>query len=174
MSKSYHVIGVYKTRQGATNAIEHLVREGFPRDNISMLLSEEARKKWFAVDEHTKAVQGAAVGGIAGGALGAVLMGLTAAGTVVVPGIGLVISGPLLAALTGAGAGGAAGTAVGSLVGLGIPEREVKHISRSLKENAIAVGVQVEDAKHAERAREVFTETGALQQETQGGRHLEL
>jgi Na+/serine symporter len=174
MSKPYHVIGIYKTRQGASNAVDHLVREGFARENVSVLLSEEARTKWFALDKHTKAVEGAAVGGLTGGALGALVLGLTAAGSVAIPGIGVLISGPLLAAITGAGAGGAAGSAVGGLLGLGIPEREVKHITRSLKDHCIAVGVQVEDVQSAERAREVFTDTGAIQQATQEGRRIEL
>lgn len=168
----YHVIGVYKTRDGASAAVDRLLDEGFGRDRVSVLVSEEAKDRWLTVSTHTKAAEGAAAGGVAGGALGALIIGLTSAGAVAIPGIGLLISGPLLAALAGAGAGGAAGTAVGGLVGLGFSESEIKHVAGKLKEDCIAVGVQVADKGSAHRAGEIFEETGALQTTSQAGRRL--
>ena len=78
-------------------------------------------------DHETKALKGAGTGAAIGGTAGAVLAAITAVGTsLVIPGLGLVIAGPLVAAFAGAGAGGTAGGLIGALVGHGIPEDRAK------------------------------------------------
>ena len=46
--------------------------------------------------------------------------------SLVIPGLGLIIAGPLAAGLAGAGAGGITGGLIGALVGSGIPEDRAK------------------------------------------------
>jgi len=46
--------------------------------------------------------------------------------SIALPGLGLVIAGPVAASMAGAGAGGAAGNLVGALIGWNIPEERVK------------------------------------------------
>ncbi|WP_206047068.1 YsnF/AvaK domain-containing protein, partial [Noviherbaspirillum denitrificans] len=78
-----------------------------------------------------------------GGPRGAVLAAATAAGTsLALPGLGLVIAGPLAAAAAGAGAGAATGGLLGALVGWGIPEERVKHYESGLKQGGILMGVR--------------------------------
>jgi hypothetical protein len=47
---------------------------------------------------------------------------------------GMIVAGPIAAALAGAGAGAVAGGAIGALVGAGIPEERVKEYESGLKD----------------------------------------
>lgn len=58
--------------------------------------------------------------------------------SIAIPGLGLVIAGPLAGAI--AGAGGAAGGLVGALVGWGIPEERVKRYESGIKNGEILMG----------------------------------
>ena len=86
--------------------------------------------------------------------VGATLAAIAAIGTsLVLPGLGLVIAGPLAAGLAGAGAGGVTGGLIGALIGAGIPEERVKHYEEGIKHGGILMGVTPrsdEDARHFE------------------------
>jgi uncharacterized membrane protein len=60
---------------------------------------------------------------------------------VLLPGLGLVVSGPILAALAGAGAGGATGGLAGALIGWGIPEERAKMYESGIREGGTVLGV---------------------------------
>src|SRR4029078_10346792 len=84
--------------------------------------SEATRSKEFALQARTHAADGAGVGGAVGGVVGAVLAAIVAVGsTIILPGLNLVIAGPIAAALAGAGAGAATGGVIGALIGWGSP-----------------------------------------------------
>ena len=78
-------------------------------------MSDATRDKYFRTHPlGTKAAEGTAVGGTIGGTLGAVVGGIAAIGAnLFLPGVGLVVWGPIAGALAGAGAGGAVGGLVG-------------------------------------------------------------
>ena len=59
-----------------------------------------------------------------------------------IPGLGLVIAGPAVAALAGAGAGVATGGLIGALVGWGVPEERVQHYEQGIKDGGILMGVK--------------------------------
>jgi hypothetical protein len=86
--------------------------------------------------------------------LGAVIGGIAAIGTnVLLPGLGLVVAGPIAAALLGAGAGGATGGLVGALIGWGIPEERAKYYEEGIRKGGTVVGVKPrtpEDADYFE------------------------
>ena len=91
---------------------------------------DEARNQHFpkmaaTTELGSKAAEGAGIGAVAGGGLGALLMGLAAAGFAI-PGLPIIAMGPLAAALTGAGTGGGVGALIGALVGSGIPEERAR------------------------------------------------
>jgi hypothetical protein len=73
-----------------------------------------------------------------GATLGAVLAIGT---TLVIPGLGLVIAGPIAAALAGGGAGAVTGGIIGGLVGLGIPEPNAQAYQEALREGGVVLGV---------------------------------
>jgi hypothetical protein len=115
-------------------------------------MTDEARKRHFAgtgarSELGNKALEGAGVGAGVGAVTGGVLAAIAAAATVAVPGLGLVVAGPIAAALAGAGAGAVTGGAVGALVGAGIPEDRMKEYETGLKEGGIVMGVNPRTAE---------------------------
>jgi hypothetical protein len=114
-------------------------------------MTDEARKQHFAggatSELGNKALEGAGVGAGVGAVTGGALAAIAAAATVAVPGIGLVVAGPIPAALAGAGAGAVTGGAIGALVGAGIPEDRIKEHESGLKEGGIVIGVKPRTAE---------------------------
>lgn len=113
----------------------------------------------FAVNEASKAPEGATAGATVGGALGGILMGLVATGIILIPGVNVVAAGPLLAVLAGIGGGGTVGGLLGGLVGMGIPEHEAKLVEQGLERGSVLVGVRA----HADRvdvARKLLQDAG--------------
>ena len=138
-SSSKMVTGLFRDRDSAERAYNDIAARGYGRDDLNLVMSDETRKRHFLNAETpqtelgSKAAEGAGVGAGIGGAVGATLAAIAAIGTsLVVPGLGLVIAGPLAAGLAGAGAGGAAGGLIGALIGAGIPEERVKHYEAGL------------------------------------------
>src|SRR5215470_3383403 len=108
MAKNF-VSGFFKTRAAAEAAVDAIIKRGYTRDDISVLMSDATKNKEFAVETRTHAADGLGIGGAIGGTVGAVLAAIVAVGTsLVIPG-GIVVAGPIAAALAGAGAGGATG-----------------------------------------------------------------
>jgi hypothetical protein len=142
------VTGIFRDRDTAERAYGDLSARGYGKDDLNLVMSDETRKRYFLGDGRqetelgTKAAEGAGIGAGIGGAVGATLAAIAAIGTsLVLPGLGLVIAGPLAAGLAGAGAGGAAGGLIGALIGAGIPEERIKHYEEGIKQGGILMGV---------------------------------
>lgn len=158
---SQMVTGLFRDRDSAERAYSTLSERGYSHDDINIAMSDDTRKKHFSgsnadTELGNKAAEGAGVGSAIGGTLGAIAAGIAAVGTsLAIPGLGLVVAGPIVAALAGAGAGGITGGLIGALVGWGIPEERVKHYETGIKEGGILMGVKPrndEDAMHIESA----------------------
>ncbi|CAN5888549.1 hypothetical protein BH11PSE8_BH11PSE8_32950 [soil metagenome] len=105
---------------------------------------------------------------------GAIAAAVAAIGTsLVLPGLGLVVAGPLAAAIAGAGAGAgaAAGGIVGALIGWSIPEERVKKYGEGIKNGGVLMGVRPrndEDASYLEetwkshRAQDNYRPSGGI------------
>ncbi|MFN2454411.1 MAG: hypothetical protein ABR577_09345 [Pyrinomonadaceae bacterium] len=142
------VTGMFRDRESAEKAYSSLSSRGYGKDDVNVLMSDETRNKHFGSDTGTtselgdKALEGAGVGSAIGGTVGAVLASIAAIGTTIaLPGLGLLVAGPLAAAFAGAGAGGLTGGLVGALVGSGIPEDRAKAYESGIKEGGIVMGV---------------------------------
>ena len=141
------VTGLFPDRDSAERAYGSMVERGYGQDDINLIMSDETRKKHFAVDDRetelgNKALKGAGTGAAIGGTVGATLAAIAAIGTTLaLPGLGLLVAGPIAAALAGAGAGGATGGLIGALIGAGIPEERVKHYEEGIKKGGIMMGV---------------------------------
>lgn len=156
------VTALFDSRAAAEGAVDAILRNGFTRQDISVVMTDDARTKHFALETGTQAAQGAGVGGAVGGAVGAVVAAIAAVGTnLVLPGLGLVIAGPIAAALAGFGAGGAAGGLVGALVGAGIPEHRAKAYEAGLAAGGILIGVEAQTDRDAERVEKLLEGFGA-------------
>ena len=138
--------GMFADRDSTEKAYNALQERGYTNDEISMVMSDKTRKAHFADDGDTeigtKAAEGAGKGSAIGGTIGAIAGVVAAIGTsIVIPGLGLVIAGPIAAGLAGAGAGGITGGIIGALVGSGIPEARAKLYESGIKNGNIVLGV---------------------------------
>jgi hypothetical protein len=157
--RSRLVTGMFRDRESAEKAYGSVTSRGYTNDDVNLMMSDETRKKHFTDDGRetelgTKAAEGAGKGAAIGGGIGATLAAIAAIGTsVALPGLGLIVAGPLLAGLAGAGAGGATGGIIGALIGAGIPEERVKEYQEGVKNGGIVMGVNArsdEDAEYLE------------------------
>jgi len=150
------VTGLFRDRESAERAYGSLTNRGYGKDDVNLIMSDDTRKKHFTVDDRetelgNKALEGAGTGAAIGGAVGATLAAIAAIGTTLaLPGLGLLVAGPLAAGIAGAGAGGAAGGLIGGLVGAGIPEERVKKYEEGIKNGGIMMGVKPRNEADAE------------------------
>ena len=157
--RSRMVTGLFRDRESAERAYGSVTTRGYSNDDVNLMMSDETRDKHFVDGKETelgnKALEGAGTGAAIGGTVGATLAAIAAIGTTLaLPGLGLLVAGPIAAGLAGAGAGGATGGIIGALVGAGIPEERVKHYETGLKEGGIVMGVTPrsdEDAEYFEK-----------------------
>ena len=151
--------GMFADRESTEQAYSSLNERGYTKDDINLVMSDDTRKKHFSGEMRdtelgTKAAEGAGKGSAIGGTVGAIAGVIAAIGTsLVIPGLGLVVAGPIAAGLAGAGAGGLAGTLIGAMVGSGIPEDRAKLYETGIKNGGVVIGVHPrneEDAKYFE------------------------
>lgn len=162
MAKAKLVTGLFKSKVAAESAVDSIMKRGFTRDDISVLMSDATRSKEFALQTRSHAADGLGIGSAVGGTLGAVLAAIAAVGTTLfLPGINLVIAGPIAAALAGAGAGGATGGLIGALIGAGIPEYRAKVYEAGLRGGGILIGVEARSEEEVDRLEELLDELGA-------------
>ncbi len=139
--------GMFSDRESTENAYNALSERGYTKDDVNLIMSDDTRKNHYSdKNDHselgTKAAESAGTGSAIGGTLGAVVGVIAAIGTsVVIPGLGLIVAGPLAAGLAGAGAGGITGGIIGALVGSGIPEDRAKIYKSGIDEGNVVMGV---------------------------------
>ncbi|HYE71702.1 MAG TPA: hypothetical protein VEF04_00165, partial [Blastocatellia bacterium] len=147
--------GSFENREKAERAYQLLVERGYNDNEISLVISDETRKRHFAEykeDENqfgAKAVETtaskAAEEGVKGATIGTVL---AFAVNMLVPGMGLLIGGPLFV-----GIGAMAGGLSGALAERGIPADEAEKFDAEVRQGCILIGVKphsVEDAEFLE------------------------
>jgi len=162
MAKPKLVTGLFKSKVSAEAAVDAIMKRGYTRDDTSVLMSDATRTKEFGLQTRSHAADGLGIGGAVGGAVGAVLAAIAAVGTTLfLPGINLVIAGPIAAALAGAGAGGATGGVIGALIGAGIPEYRAKVYDAELRGGGILIGVEARSDEEVDRLEELLGELGA-------------
>jgi hypothetical protein len=148
---SNFLTGSFSDLSSAERAYDRLRERGYSDDEISIIMSEDSLKKYFHDDKDkekskfgNKTMEGVGTGSAIGGTVGAAVGIVAAIGTsVVIPGLGFVVAGPIAAGLAGAGAGGLAGGIVGALVGAGIPKERAEKYERGINEGNIVIGVQL-------------------------------
>lgn len=157
-SEKRMLTGLFRDRDSAERAYRGLNDRGYGKEDVNLLMSDDTRKKYFSEKDTelgSKAWEGAGKGAAIGGGVGATLAAIAAIGTTLaLPGIGLLIAGPIAAALAGGGAGALTGGLVGALVGAGIPEEHAKHYEKGIREGGIVMGVNPrtpEDADYFEK-----------------------
>lgn len=139
-----HYVGVFDDRNDADLAARDLRERGFRDDQIGYAWRDDAGKTHR---EGNKSGELAA----SGAGTGVVLGGLVGAGAaLLIPGIGPVVAGGLLAsalagAATGAVTGAVAGGITGALLGLGIPEEEARYYDEQFRDGRTLMTVDADD-----------------------------
>jgi hypothetical protein len=148
--------GMFTDRESTEKAYNDLHQRGYSKDDINVMMSDETRKKHFsangkATELGTKAAEGAGTGSAIGGTIGAIVGIVAAIGTsILIPGLGIIVAGPIAAGLAGAGAGGITGGIIGALVGFGIPEDRAKLYESGIKNGHIVMGVHPRNEEDAQ------------------------
>ncbi len=174
------ITGMFNDRESAERAYQSVASRGYNNDDTNVIMSDATRNNFYpAGSEHTsaladKTMEDAGTGAAIGGTLGAIIAGIAAIGTsVLLPGLGLIVAGPLAAALVGAGAGGLTGGLIGALVGHGVPDEYATEYEQGIKNGGVFMGVHPrneEDAAyfhnefntHGKSVHAVGTGTGAV------------
>ena len=137
---------LFRDREGAEKLYSFLIQRGYISDELNLLFVDETRNSWFSDDDTelgNEVLEGASANSATGGTLNAIIGGTASIGTnVLIPGLGLVVAGPLAAALSGAGAGGLTGGLVGALIGSGIPEERAQEYETGLREGGIVLAFE--------------------------------
>ena len=155
------ITGVFKSRMRAEEAFEQLERAGVTSDQISLVMTDEARGKHFDIKESSKVDEGTAAGAGIGGLIGAIAGIVASAGVIVIPGLNLVVAGAIVSSLAGLGAGGLVGGLVGFLVGAGIPEHEAKFYEEEVAKGNVLVAVRAETKEQEERTKQILRDNDA-------------
>jgi hypothetical protein len=157
------LVGMFDNRADAETAYNDLKSMGYDSDDINIVLSEEGHKRHFNTDNDNsndtelgnKALEGTGKGAAIGGTIGGIAGAIAALGTnLIIPGLGLVVLGPLAAGLAGAGAGGLTGGIIGALVGAGIPKESAETYRTGLDEGNIVITVHPHNLEDATSIQE--------------------
>jgi hypothetical protein len=151
-----HITATFESRPAAEAALVKLESAGIRESQLSMVVTDESRGNNFRIEEKTRLAEGGAAGAAFGGLVGAIIGALLAAGSIVVPGLNLVVVGGLASSLAGLGAGAAAGGLVGALIGAGIPEHEARLYHDEIKRGNILLAVQPDDDSQKERIESIL------------------
>ncbi len=156
------VVGLFTSRENAEKAYDDLKDRNYTSDEITVVMTNETRERHFAGDtDHdndndtntemgNKAMEGAGTGGAIGGVAGGIIGAIAAVGTsLLIPGLGIVILGPLAAGLAGAGAGSITGGLIGALVGSGMSKEKAELYDEGLKEGKIMISVKPHSQQEA-------------------------
>jgi len=136
------IVGVFDDRSQAEAAVDALEQAGFSEQHIGFAIrgADEVRGGMIVDTVGTKDGKGALTGAVTGGMLGGVL---AAAVSLLIPGVGPIMAGGVLAAFFG---GAIAGTAVGgifgALTGLGVSEDEARFYENEFHSGRAIVAVK--------------------------------
>lgn len=155
------ITATFKDRYTAESALAELESAGIAESQISLIVSDSTRGRHFSIVEKTKIGEGTATGATIGGLVGAMWAALASASVLVIPGLNLVVTGTLVAALAGLGAGAATGGFVGALVGAGIPEHEARLYEKEVARGSVLIAVEARDADEKKMIKNILKNTEA-------------
>ena len=165
---THTIVGFFPSREQAESAVSELVREGFSRDQVSIIAGGPHSAASTTGTAHDTPNLGpipetgstedvgekAAIGGMAGAILGIAALAI--------PGIGPILAaGPLAMALTGAAAGAATGGLIGVFTNDGIPEDRAHHYSKAITSGNVMVSVHASQDR-VDHAAAVLDRSGAV------------
>jgi hypothetical protein len=167
------VVGVFRRPADAQHCYDTLLERGFGDDQFNLMMSEQTRTLYGhpleqpSPESHqhhaeSRAMEGMGVGGAIGTALGSSIAAIAAIGTsLLVPGLNVIVAGPLAAALAGGGAGAVTGGLLGGLIGLGIKEDKAETYHKAIHEGCTVLGVALRTSDRREIVEQAMKACGA-------------
>lgn len=149
--KDARVDRVFNTAESANNYYDFLIESGYKNDDITVIMSDKTKDKFYATNDHVsntgeEALKGAGAGVAIGGTVGAIAGAIVAIGTsIVIPGLGLAVAGPIAGALAGAGAGGTTGAIIGALTKAGLSSSVATEYKDAMDKGHIIISVEPKD-----------------------------
>jgi len=150
------IAAVFEQPSNAAASMDQLAAKGVAESRISVLATDPVAEESLGIRKNTKGAEGVAAGAGIGAVSAGIFAGLTSVGVLATGGAGLLVAGPVAAALAGAGAGAVGGGVLGGLIGLGFSEHEVKHFDEALGEGAVVVAVDMKDCDDEDVVNDVF------------------
>jgi hypothetical protein len=156
------VVGVFRERTQAENALHELHAAGFTEDDTGVVVrgkkdpgDDDSAIENDATLEESSTGSGVLAGGTIGGVIGA-------AATALIPGVGPVLAAGLLAGA--AAAGGVAGGVIGTLEGIGVPRDDAKFYEQEFNDGRPIITVKAADRKA--EAWQILKKNGAYDAHT--------
>lgn len=153
--------GVFDSVDHARCAVEALLTAGFQPDQITVVCSDEAKKRYFTdVEQREPAGTFTPATAVAGSAIGAILGGLTVfVSAVATGGVALWAAGPITA-----WAGGVAGGLIGAMLSRGVEKELANFYQQAVMDGRILIGVEEQKPDSDQkllRAAEIFQQCGS-------------
>jgi hypothetical protein len=158
------IIALFPEPEAAAQAIRQLKDSGFTDEEVGAIMRKHGPTGELLpelvegedLDVEGDALKaGAATGGVIGGVLGLL-------GSLLIPGLGAVTLGGVLAStLLGAGAGAVTGGLIGLLVGMGLSRAEAEYFDRGVRGGGVLVTVQPGIPTRTAEARSILRGAGA-------------
>ena len=162
VSTNKGLVGIFDNRTTAETAYELIHNRGYDKSDVNLIMSHEARDLYFSnksfegdpvfteKDMISEAepqkvtnviLKDAAIGAGIGITIGAIFGAIAAIGTsIIIPGAGLIIAGPLASGIISAAGLGIGGGMIGGLFGFEVPDTHTT-IEDEIKKNKILVGI---------------------------------
>ena len=155
------VMGLFVKYNELEQAVVRLEAAGFAKEEIGLLVQEEAVKTLLEDDQQEAIGEGAAYGAAGGGVLGGLIGLVAGAGTLLIPGVGPALAaGTLLSVLgataAGAGIGAAYGGITGALTGWGLAEEHANIYTEGLERGGALLTVHTNDPERIEAAKQIM------------------
>jgi hypothetical protein len=170
-SKRRIITGLFVDTNSAERAYKACADRGYAIGEVNVVVSEDTRRQLLSENSETatllasREAEGGELGGPKGGRISILVTMFAAVGAALaLPALGIVVAGPLAAALAGAGAAGLAGGLISALGDWGVPERRVSEYEAGIRDGGILMMVE---PSSDEDARQIENEWKAI-----GGRHV--
>lgn len=154
--------GIFKSKSSLYEMINTLEEIGIAETDINILMSMATKKNEFSIDTKKNFQAELMKGFVAGSLLGSILGNLNLISSISFPGVGLIISGPLIGFVKGSATGGLVGSFQGVLLSLGIPENEALFYEQVLIESGNILMIIQADHDLSPNIRKELERYGAI------------
>ncbi|MEX1025132.1 MAG: hypothetical protein WD226_08645 [Planctomycetota bacterium] len=152
-------VAVFDRALAANRAVEALVDAGFAKERLSIVCPTCSDTTFEGIENVDSSGENTPERAVAGGAIGALLGGATAAvGMAATGGAGLLVVGPFLGA---AAAGGVAGGFLGAMSTRGIEPEIADYFDQALQRGQVLVAVEPDGKPPLTEAHRILEEHGA-------------